>query len=332
MKANDMPTTPPECQPLADNVARLKKKKADLQAELPGAAGPAKWDLLRAIASVSRQIADADDKLTRCVDAHSPPAPAQKSPQEQALIDFERSTQPGAWPRIAKQELIKDIRQKLANPYSVNQGATPLCGPAAIVFALLSRSPVAYVRICRELYETGQFETATQTARPSATLRASPAKNGISVADWMLMATLRDVENLLFPVESTSGPIVMGITSPWEMKGWATELLGYGVAEFTSTFFYGEFDGMREANQSRDIGGVAFLLIHSAMLGNPEPFVGYPDHWVMFQGALKIDEGVWWIHDSGHIFFDCYSWGALCHVDLGEGDFERYMFGVVNAK
>ena len=54
----------------------------------------------------------------------------------------------------------------------------------------------------------------------------SKVKNGISVADWMLMATLRDTENELFPISGDSGNYVMGISTPWEMKGWIFELLG----------------------------------------------------------------------------------------------------------
>ena len=68
------------------------------------------------------------------------------------------------------------------------------------------------------------------------------------------------------------------------------------------------------------------------MLGKPEPFVGYPNHWVSFLGNLHIDEGVWYRWDDGHIRFDCYSWGRTLHVNIGEGKFEDYMFGVVTGK
>lgn len=143
------------------------------------------------------------------------------------------------------------------------------------------------------------------------------------------MATLRDTENALFPIESTSGDFVMGLTTPWEMKGWTFEILGYDKVDYESTYFYGEFEAMQKAKRSRNQGGVAFLLIHSALLGKPAPAVDYPDHWVSFLGNLFIDEGVWYRHDSGHIKFDCYSWGGKHHVDGGEGLFEDYMWGVV---
>jgi hypothetical protein len=89
---------------------------------------------------------------------------------------------------------------------------------------------------------------------------------------------------------------------------------------------------MRKADAVRNSGGVAFLMIHSAMLGGSEPSVGYPNHWVSYLGDLHIDEGEWWVRDSGHIKFDCYSWGGKCDVDLGEGSFEDYMWGVVRGQ
>ncbi len=89
---------------------------------------------------------------------------------------------------------------------------------------------------------------------------------------------------------------------------------------------------MRRANVVRNRGGVAYLMIHTAILDRPDPFIGYPNHWVSFLGNLVIDEGVWWYWDSGNIKFNCYSWGGSEPVNKGEGPFEDYMWGVVTGK
>jgi len=149
---------------------------------------------------------------------------------EEAFAAFEQSTVPGAWQYIEKSQLIADMRQKVSNPYSVLQGSSPLCGPASIVFELVSRQPAHYVEICQSLFESGMFRTRTMDVRPRATLLESRVRSGISLADWMLMAALRDAENLIFPVETNSGPLALGITTPWEMKGWTSEVLGYSSA------------------------------------------------------------------------------------------------------
>ncbi|MEB3120475.1 MAG: hypothetical protein VKL41_04545 [Snowella sp.] len=203
----------------------------------------------------------------------------------------------------------------------------------------MSRQPHRYVDICKELYETGQFKGRTKTVKPSQTLLKSKVHSSTTVADWMLMATLRDVENALFPVEGSSNAFVMGVSTPWEMKGWTFEILGYNKVEYESTYLYGEFEAMKVAKKVREQGGVAFLMIHAAMLGKPDPFLSYPNHWVSFLGNLIIDDGIWYQYESGHIKFNCYSWGTTKDdkagafaVDLGEGPFEDYFFGVVTGK
>jgi hypothetical protein len=248
---------------------------------------------------------------------------------EAALIKFEQSSRSGVWRHISKSSLIADIRHKINNPLRIRQRKTQLCGPASIVFELVSRQPLHYVEICQHLYEEGKFQGRTKEVKPSKTLLNSRVYSGVSAADWMLMATLRDTENAIFDVDEDSGKVSMGITTPWEMKGWTFELLGHDQVEFHSTNLYGEFEAMQIAQKAFHIGGVAFLMIDSAMINNDNTIVSWPTHWVAFQGGLDIDEGVWYLHDSGHIKFDCYSWGQIKHVDLDEGSFEDYMWGVV---
>jgi hypothetical protein len=252
---------------------------------------------------------------------------------QSALAAFSQSPRPGVWPHIRKADLIDDIRRTVEKPVEeVNQDSAPFCGPASIVFELASRQPARYVSICQSLYETGQFRSRTKVVKPSQNLLQSPVRAGMSVADWMLIAALRDAENLLFPVTGTSGTLsnnIAGITTPWEMKGWIYEILGYNRVEFESTAVYGEFAAMRTADRILRQGGVAFLLIHSAMLKGKAPKIAHPNHWVAYLGNLKIDNGVWYRRDSGHIRFNCYSWGQDYEVSLGEGPFEDYMWGVV---
>ena len=76
-----------------------------------------------------------------------------------------------------------------------------------------------------------------------------------------------DTENAIFEPDDESGDFVLGFTTPWEMKGWTFEILGYDKAEYESLYCYGEFEAMRRAQRIRSGGGVAFPMIHTAMLG-----------------------------------------------------------------
>jgi len=148
---------------------------------------------------------DADYELTYSVVEYS------LDPVQSALDAFRNSPRPGVWPHIARADLIADMEDKLDDAFRVYQGNTPFCGPAAIVFELVSRQPARYVQICQELYETGSFQALTEEIEACEDLLNSevppPDSNTsipISEADWMLMATLRDHANLFFDVETAS--------------------------------------------------------------------------------------------------------------------------------
>ena len=257
-----------------------------------------------------------------------------EDPVQAALERFEQSSRPGKWRNLSKQGMLDDIRDNLAAPESVRQNSTPLCGPAAIVYELVRKRPERYVAICQELYETGQFRMGDKIVKPNARLLGDRQHSSTSEADWMLLATMRDAENAVFKVRADASGLAMniaGITTPWEMKGWAKDLLGYQTVSFTSTFVYGEFDAMREAQKAVRRGGVAFPMIHSDLVRSQRPTLDYPDHWVVYTGGLDIDEGVWYKHDSGRIKFDCFSWRKIWTVNVDEGAFEDGMFGVVIA-
>ena len=253
---------------------------------------------------------------------------AQPASVEDALLQFQQSTRPGIWPNIPKDALIADLRATTTTATNVDQGRTPLCGPAAVLYMLAKLYPRRYVQICQALYETGQVQARTHLIKPSLTLLNSRVRTDVTLADWLLMCTLRDTENKFFPVEDTSSIFVMGFTKPWEMRGWAFELLGFDTVEYESLIFYGEFEAMKKAQDVIDRGGVAFMMIHSALLGNPKPFISYPDHWIAFTGNLHIDNGIW-NRKSGRIQFDCYTWGGTRRIDIDDKAFEDYTWGIV---
>ena len=107
--------------------------------------------------------------------------------------------------------------------------------------------------------------------------------------DLMLMATLRDAENAIFHVEPGAGDFVEGFTTPWEMKGWVTEILNFGEAEYESLYVYGEFDAMRRAQTVYNNGGVAFLMIDDAMLGSMSQPFPFPTTGYLFKTELTIN-------------------------------------------
>lgn len=261
--------------------------------------------------------------------------PSIQQQVQQAITDFERSPAPGAWASVDKPTLIADIRARVADPFQINQGGQPFCGPASIVFELVRTQPLKYVQICRSLFEAGGFAAQTRRVEASSRLRQSHGRLQMSQADWIVMATLRDCENILFPVEPEGSDILRnlaGITKPWEMEGWCREILGYAQVKNTFTEIYGEFHALQDAAAIVAGGGVAFALITAeGLLEDKRPFLAYPDHWITILGNVAIQVQNPSRFAQGQVSCDVYSWGQQMHIDMQQGPLENYFWGLVTA-
>lgn len=251
----------------------------------------------------------------------------------QALADFENSTAPSVWASLDKKQVIADIKTRLTDPFQVSQGGQPFCGPASILFELVRKQPLRYIQISRSLLETGGFQGQTRHIEASPRLRSSQGRLRMSQGDWMIIATLRESENLIFPIEPDAAEVMRnlsGITKSWEMKGWTREVLGYQNVKYNHTYIYGEFEAMKEVESAIAKGGVAFALITAeGFLSGKQVFLPYPNHWIAILGNISIRQGLLWRSDSGHFSLDVYSWAKKFHVDHNEGPFEDYFWGVV---
>ncbi|MEO0532778.1 MAG: hypothetical protein AAF215_02790 [Cyanobacteria bacterium P01_A01_bin.123] len=264
-----------------------------------------------------------------------PPAANAKRYALKELKAFERSPFQGVWPHLDKQEILEDMRSRLHNPFNVNQGQQPFCGPASILFELVRKQPLRYVQMCRKLFEMGGFQAKTEWIQTSEALRqASQGNLRMGQADWMVLSTLRESENRIFPVEPNAPEVVRnlaGMTKSWEMKGWIREILGYDNVTYRHTYLLGDLSAMKQAQAAIDAGGVAFGLITAeGMLNDTQkPSLALPNHWIVLLGDVEITKGTFGRHDSGSISFDLYTWAQKRHIEMAEGPFEDNFWGVV---
>lgn len=258
------------------------------------------------------------------------------------LAKFALSPQTGVWNHLDKRQILNDLRERIADPYQIQQGEQPFCGPAAVVFELIRKQPHRYIDICQSLYEHGSFAGFTKKIVAAGRLCRSYGNLRMAQADWMLLATLRDCANMLVPVHPKAPKIIRefgGMTKPWEVSGWVRELLGYSVAKSYPTPLWNEFRALQEANSIINAGGVAFGLINSqGLLGN-NSFIAsrfhriYPNHWVTILGNISIDS----ITQStkkkrARVKFDIYSWGRKIQVNTDAAAIRDYFWGVTIGK
>ena len=221
---------------------------------------------------------------------------AEKRAAIAALNAFRDAEHPGVWPYLDKLEIIGEMRRRLHNPFRVNQGQQPFCGPASVLFELIRKFPLRYVSLCQSLYETGGFQAQTRHIQASETLRqASQGELRMGSADWMVLATLRESENFIFPVEPNAPELVRniaGMTKFWEMKGWVRELLEYPKVEYFHTYVLRDLAALKKSQAILDQGGVALGLITAEnLLGQNKSRITVPNHWVTLVGNIHIQKG-----------------------------------------
>ncbi|UBF27723.1 hypothetical protein K9N68_07360 [Kovacikia minuta CCNUW1] len=245
---------------------------------------------------------------------------------EAAIVDFERSISPGAWLHLDKEVIIADLRARVNDPFQVNQGGQPFCGPAAVLFELARKQPLQYVELCRSLFLIGGFQGHSHYIAASDKLRQNSYGDlKMGQADWMVLATLREMENVLFPVEPNAPDLIRnlaGMTKSWEMKGWIQEILGYTNVDYNHAYVMFDLDAMNDATQAIQAGGVAFALITAeGMLGNNPPAVPFPSHWIALLGNISVQ--------SDPVSFDIYTWSQQMRLAMDFNSLKKYLWATV---
>ncbi len=201
---------------------------------------------------------------------------------------FEASSKRGVWPKLDKSEIVRDLRRRVLEPWRIDQGPAPFCGPAAITFELARRDPRRYVRIVRNLFEEGSFVDSTRKRiAASRRLRTFPPFGEIDVdddgtkdfwqlahGDWILQATLREAANVILNVTGGFDGLnaLKGATTAWEIVEWSKRILGSRGAKIHRAKPMGEFGvepGVLDAGAS-DVGAWIRNFFRKDDVG-PEP-------------------------------------------------------------
>jgi hypothetical protein len=241
---------------------------------------------------------------------------------------FEQSSAAGVWACLDKPTVIADLRSRIADPFQISQGGQPFCGPASVLFELVRKQPSRYVQICRNLFESGGFQATNHWIRASEGLRSNQDKNlRMPQADWMVLSTLRESENSLFPVEPNAPEMIRnlaGMTKSWEIKGWSHELLGYSKIAYHQAYLFSDMQAMQNSIAAIQSGGVAMLLVTAeGLLQGDAPPVPFPSHWVTLLGGFVVN--------GNRVSFDVYTWSKKFSVNTDVNSFKKYFWASVTA-
>jgi hypothetical protein len=248
--------------------------------------------------------------------------------------------------RLERDEIGLGMLMRLAYPGLLKQGDASVCGPAALLFSVLSDNPVQYARYAIDLYEKGKGNIGRILVEPSKDVRSHlpPSTALIHAVDWMTMASLRDSENyfmgfdsleteignLKIPGESSKTQLA-GITLPGELAHWF-RLSGYSdVREETNLVSNKGTRTVDGANALFAKGYRMVLLIGAQMLESKEQTDGsrVANHWVVQRSLINTS--------GGSVSAKVFTWGQGEYnipqgAELSVADFLKNFYGYVAAK
>jgi hypothetical protein len=233
---------------------------------------------------------------------------AQSTRDAKNMINyFAASRAGGMWPSLSRAKVAAGALARIDDPDLIDQGDASLCGPACFVHALADNAPESYASAIINLFEYGRADFQVRgslfSLRPSSELRYyhpqppnTPQHRPIDEADWIILASIRNSENVVLPYLSIDDEAAAA-TLPGDMKEWF-EKAGYtDVKADTSMTSSKDLPNAQEASDLFKKRYKVCLLINANMLDTSEQdkpgrkyrFFGVPNHWVALASPITFN-------------------------------------------
>jgi hypothetical protein len=247
------------------------------------------------------------------------------------------------WVGFTREDFFNDLKWRIAYPEKIMQSVTNLCGPAALAYVLARDYPREYAQSVLELYFNhrtylaGAAIVGTKLIEtPWDIIRYDIGPSGMSGADWVLLASLRNQDNWWFDYHRLPPWLLSDkwfcATTAGQMEMWLRQLGYQHVIEETSLVFCEGLDSAFQASRYRDNGYQVFLCVNHQLLqwDHCNEWSPYADHWIALTSPINIfiDYGV-----ADFLNFTAFSWGRICEVKmLPKESFLKNYYGYVAAK
>ena len=246
---------------------------------------------------------------------------------------FRAGTTPSAWTGLDRGDTADRLIELINDPDKLEQGSLGVCGPAAFFNIWIAEDPLAFASYAIDLYEKGEAKIGNLDVKPGTALRSTDylavrpnMSTVVPEADWMVMAGLRDSENLWFNFEGTPEEDFSGGTTGGEVASWlrATGLFSR-VANETAAILGEDLDHAKQLNPTANRKIVMF--IDTSMISPSRP-KGKSKHFINLRG--KVTETA-----AGEVDFTYWTWGdppADINPDPTVAVFEDTYLGAIVAE
>jgi len=215
-------------------------------------------------------------------------------------------------PRGGGLPFLGALEKRAANPFAIQQGDSPLCGPAAFLFCVAKSYPDVYRRYVLELALFGRARLGSLEVTPSRACRETLLDPWYTnPVDWIALASLRDSTNRVLSM-SSPGASAAGITMPGVMQAWFHRSGLFSQIEDHTSLFGGEsLDSLLHADRKHRQGAYVCMLVRASILGRvdgelgtklgkdtPKTIAPTPDHWIVQTTPISLE------HPDGPISLD----------------------------
>ncbi len=237
-------------------------------------------------------------------------APSARQRAEELVRKFAGRTGTGAFKYILRSAVAKGLLQRVQVPSMIDQSASSLCGPAALLYDLATRDPERYASYVISLYETGFGVIGRLEVKPGTDLKEHDPGNTVEASDWIALASLRDSENYFFDYQEAADEFA-GITLPGELEDWFRKTGYTDVVNDARVIVDQEEANIQRADYYFRKGYRVCLFIHSNMLYKSKQSNGSatPDHWVVLTSPVSVGMTVIEAEPKRTISFTIYTWG-----------------------
>jgi hypothetical protein len=209
---------------------------------------------------------------------------------ENMIREFEKRDGDGAFTKIERPKVAKQLRDKIEDPSKIDQGDSSLCGPAVFIYCLAKRKPKQYAQYIIDLYEKGEASIGRLEVKPGTDCKNFDpvADYGIMEADWIALAGLRDSENEIFDYDHPNDQLP-GITMPGAIAKWFAFSDFLAIRRNTNIFFDESLYTLLQAHKKHISGACVCLFLGANVLQGFPKGRSPADHWVVLNSPIQID-------------------------------------------
>lgn len=250
-----------------------------------------------------------------------------------------------AFPKLDRDVVADQLRQRVENPFLINQGTTGTCAPASLIFNLAKTDPENYVSVATSLFTYGLAVLRKWQLKPCHDLRIAPCPARVPQADWLVLASIRDSENWFFDFTSDKSALADGTNSASEIEKWMKAAGFHDIhIDFEEFIIGARGKKAKQLMSAIDLYNKDYQvlwridadILDSAVPGKNSTIPGLtnftsPDHIVSMAGECVMPR-----NEDSQVSFPVFTWGKKTTIPqvggLRFGQFLDGFFGYAAAK